>query len=85
MKKSHPIDVCNSKVKYQTESIVQNVIFIENRTATRDYYKCEVCNRYHIKSISNNNKRFDKKFSKDIETEKTIKLNKKTRTRRKGR
>jgi hypothetical protein len=84
MNKPHPIDVCKSKVKYQTESIVQNVIFEENRSATRDYYKCSICNKYHITSISNKtNKRFDKKWSKDLETERIIKLRKKTRPRRK--
>lgn len=85
MYKPHPIDICKSKVKYQTESIVQNVIFAENRIGSRDYYKCKVCNRYHITSISNNNKRFDKSYLKEIEEERAIKLNKKTRPRRKGR
>lgn len=83
MEKRNPKDVCVSKIPYETESMVQSVLFVENRRGSRDYYLCDYCKKYHIYRINKNNKRFDKKFEKELRLMKLIKKRKKEQPRRK--
>ena len=79
MIKQNPKDICASKIAYENESMVQNILFIENRIGNRDYYKCNLCNKYHVFKLNNNAKRFDKKFNKELALINDIKKRKKAK------
>ena len=77
--------VCLSKQAYTSELIVQTVLNMSLKDTSQDYYRCKICNNFHIYTLNNkvSQKREVKKFTlenKEVEKQK----NKRYRQRRKG-
>lgn len=86
MNKKNNEDVCNSKIKHDSEKHVIWYIFETKTQSILDYYLCDVCNKYHTKSISTkeNKKYMDKKIKNERKLDNIIRKKKRTRPRRKS-
>lgn len=78
-------DTCNSKRSFDTEEMVKTVISIGSRANSRDYYLCEVCNKFHIHTVKNDNNIYDKKLKKELRFIRNTKKRNKRKPKRKGR
>lgn len=78
-------DVCKSKRTFDTEEMAKTVISLGARANSRDYYLCEVCKKFHIHTVINDNNIYDKKLKKELRFIRNTKKRNKTKPKRKGR
>jgi hypothetical protein len=75
-------EVCESKIRYKSVIAVEYVIDYEHKNCSQDYYKCEICNGYHIFTL---NKRVSNKRDNKIKVGKLSSIIGKKRKRGKPR
>lgn len=86
MKKKNNVEfsnvVCDSKVKFSSEELVSQFIFMSGKQGVLDYYLCKGCNEYHTYTIEGKKKLFEKRRQKDLKKQGSGLKKMKTKTSR---